>query len=166
MGDRVFLFFLSSRPIQTILCPKIVEDLYTKHNKYFDKHDLIKLLLAPMLGASILLADTDETWRAKRKALAPTFYKGRLPGLIDIAKNSVRKTLARIKSLPANQDGTIKLDLISEVSRMQSRIMLDCIIGEDITEMSMDFWKNGKCVQENTVFVLRQTFSDLILRLS
>jgi cytochrome P450 len=165
-GDRVFMCFLSSSTIQTILCPKIVEDLYTKHNKYFDKHDLVRELLSPMLGSSILLADTNETWRAKRKALAPTFYKGRLPGLIDIATNSVRKTLARIKSFPVNSDGAIKIDLISEVSRMQSRIMLDCILGEDITELNMDFWKDGKCVQENTVFVLRQTFADLISRLS
>lgn len=44
--------------------------------------------------------------------------------------------------------------------------MLDCAIGEDITELMMDFWENGQCRQENTVFVLRTTFQSLLTRIS
>lgn len=92
----VLLFFLNHQPFLNIACPKIVEDMYTKQNKYFDKHELIRELTRRLTGDSILFADTNETWRNRRKALAPTFYKGKLVNMVEIAKGSVRKTINRL----------------------------------------------------------------------
>ena len=43
--------------------PKIVQELYTTHNKLFDKHPVIKELTLEFLGKSILFAETNPIWK-------------------------------------------------------------------------------------------------------
>jgi hypothetical protein len=49
-------YFFSYKPTIYIRDPKLLEELYVKHNKYFDKYPVIKNLLNPLMGDSILLS--------------------------------------------------------------------------------------------------------------
>jgi cytochrome P450 len=78
-----------------ILDVNVVQELYTTQNKYFNKHPIVRDLTLQLTGRSILFADTDEMWRKRRTALGPAFYKGKLIQMTDLAKESMRGTLAR-----------------------------------------------------------------------
>jgi len=58
--------------------PAHLNELYVTKNKYFDKHPLIRNLLYPLMGESILLSDSSELWGKKRKTLSTAFYKEKL----------------------------------------------------------------------------------------
>jgi cytochrome P450 len=66
--------------------PKIVQELYTTNNKYFDKHPIVRDVTMRLLGNSILFADTDREWRKRRTAFSPAFYKGKLVQMVETAK--------------------------------------------------------------------------------
>jgi hypothetical protein len=42
--------------------PKIVQDMYTTHNKYFDKASIIQISLNRLIGRSLLVAETTPEW--------------------------------------------------------------------------------------------------------
>jgi len=69
------LVFKAHLPVLFIHDPDVVHDLYNKHNKFFDKHPIVKHLTDPLMGRSILFANTDPDWKARRSALSPAFYK-------------------------------------------------------------------------------------------
>ena len=91
--------WISNDAILVISDVKVVEAMYTTKNKYFDKHPLVKDISACLTGESILFAETTDDWRTSRKAISPAFYKGRLENLVDIARQSVAKTLMRFKAI-------------------------------------------------------------------
>ena len=78
---------------------RVVEAMYTTKNKYFDKHEMFYRLTKVLMGDSILFSETTQEWRAARKALAPSFYKGKLVQMVELAKVSMRRTLAQFKKL-------------------------------------------------------------------
>ena len=72
------MYFADSDPTLHISDPKVVQDLYTIHNKYFDKHPIVREATIHLLGDSILFSDTNAEWRKRRTAFSPAFYKGKL----------------------------------------------------------------------------------------
>jgi len=158
-GDYVSnaVMWISPEPMVLLCDPKNLEALYTTHNKSFDKHELVKLLTMELTGRSILFAESNPEWRARRKALAPAFYKGKLVKMIEIAKSCVRKTLKHLEGLGEFGVKT-KIDLIGEMSSMNIRILLECALGIDITEDMLPYWENGKLVQKDVPYVLRTCF--------
>jgi cytochrome P450 len=73
--------------------PKIVQDMCTRQNVYFDKHPLVLNLIKRMLGGGILFSQTDADWRKRRSAVSPAFYRGKLVKLFETAKGAVAETL-------------------------------------------------------------------------
>lgn len=63
--------------------------------------------------------------------MSPAFYKGKLQGLVEIAKRSVRETIRHFESLCAN--GPVEIDMIHEISESVTQMMLKCIFGEDLS---------------------------------
>jgi cytochrome P450 len=80
------LSFGPNEPYLHISDPKIVQELYTTNNKYFDKHPIVRDVTMRLLGNSILFADTDREWRKRRTAFSPAFYKGKLVQMVETAK--------------------------------------------------------------------------------
>lgn len=78
--------FVSNQAGLGIFDVKVVEAMYTTKNKYFDKHSLTGDLAFCLTGDSILFANTTDDWRKSRKAMSPAFYKGKLEGLVLMAK--------------------------------------------------------------------------------
>jgi cytochrome P450 len=63
-----------------------LDEIYVKKNKYFDKFPLIKNLLYPLMGDSILLDATSDSWGNRRKSLSTAFYKEKLLKMIELVK--------------------------------------------------------------------------------
>lgn len=137
--------------------PNVVEAMYTTKNKYFNKHPHIKDLTMCLLGKSILLAETSQEWKEARKTLAPAFYKGKLIGLVELARESVRFTVNQLKGIIAKspKGKAAEIDLIHEMSVMLVRILLVCALGEDVGGQEINYWKNGKLIKVNVAYSLR-----------
>ena len=159
--------YWTNEPWLLISDPVIVEAMYTTKNKFFNKHPMMKNLLYPMTGDSMLFAETSAEWRNRRKTIAPAFYKGKLLKMIEIARESVRFSINHLKKLVKDSNGEkTQIDLIEEVSKMNIRILLICALGEDISELKIDYWHKGKLEKRSIPFSLRETFGLLVTRLA
>ena len=49
---------------------------------------------------------------------------------------------------------------------MQARILLVCAFGVDYAEETVDFWISGRRTQKTLAFSLRETFANLVNRIS
>ena len=118
--------------------PDVVEAMYTTKNCFFDKHPIVKELLFCLTGESILLAETNKEWKEARKIISPSLYKGKLKGLTELTKESVRYSLNNMRS--SLRSGAKSFDLIQEINTMMIRILLICALGEDVSEEKVDYW--------------------------
>ena len=87
--EPAFVCWLCNDPNVLIADCEIVQAMFTTQNAAFSKHPLIKDLCLRMLGDGILLASTNAVWRNRRHAISPAFYKGKLIGLLELAKGCV-----------------------------------------------------------------------------
>jgi len=79
--------------------------------------------------------------------------------MMDIAKQAMRKTHKRLETLALKGDGKpVTIDLVTEFNNMTARILLMCAIGEDVTEMEIDYWQGGKVIKKSLSDALRETF--------
>jgi cytochrome P450 len=143
--------------------PKIVQDMYTTHNKYFDKASFIQVVFSRLLGRSILTADTSPDWRKRRAAISPAFYKGKLVLMCNIAKDAMQTTISQWRKTINDQPRTI-FNFIEEMQNSSARVLLSCALGEDLSETNVDYHCNGKVEKRHISFVLRQTFHDSVMR--
>ena len=112
----------------------VVEAMYTTKNKYFNKHPIIKDLTNCLLGKSILFAETSKEWKEARKTLSPAFYKGKLLGMIEIARDSMKKSINRLRDIQAAaKSQKADIDLMYEINNVFVRILLTCALGEDVS---------------------------------
>ena len=84
--------------------------------------------------------------------------------MVDLAKTSMRRTLASFKKL-ASAGPRTTIDLVAETSMMTIRILLICALGEDLSEHELDYWHDGRLEKRNVAEVLRETFHGLITRM-
>ncbi len=94
-----YCIIVSSTPGVWLSDVKAIEELYTKYNHCFTKHPYIQQITECLLGRSILFNESNAEMKARRAALTPAFYKGKLQGIIDIAKAQVAKTMMRFDEL-------------------------------------------------------------------
>lgn len=137
------LYFADSDPMLHISDPKIVQDLYTTNNKFFDKHPIVRTAALRLLGNSILFADTNEEWKKRRTAFSPAFYKGKLVKMVDIAKECVRKTVGKWRTITGGKPRQ-RLNFMEEMQMMSGRIILTCALGEDISERLIPYRYKGR----------------------
>jgi cytochrome P450 len=104
------------------------------------------------MGGSILFSDTNENWRQRRKAMTPAFYKERLRGIVKLAAATVKNSIKRMKV-----DKERTFDIMEEILKTASEIILSCSMGEDSSTWEIDFWENGKCSKRDAAFVFRHT---------
>ena len=68
----------------------------------------------PLMGESILLSESSDLWKNKRKVLSASFYKDKLLKMIDLAKLMVKETVEELnKSFIQEQK---PFELIEEIS--------------------------------------------------
>lgn len=97
--NKTTILYPSHEPLLVIADVEVMESLYTTHNAHFDKHPIVQNLTLNLTGKSILFDESTPSWRQRRKGLSPAFYKGKLQGLIEISKDSVRETVMHLENL-------------------------------------------------------------------
>ena len=162
--SKVYVFFMTNDPCVSIIDPKVVGAMFTTHNQSFDKHPLVLNLTRRLLGDGILLSQTTALWRKRRSAVSPAFYKGKLVMLVELAKQMVYDTNNRWKML--SKSGKTRINFMEEVSNLHTKILLKCALGEDVSEMLIDFEANGKIEKKTVSYALRTTFHQQINRMS
>ena len=95
----IALVYFTAGTTIVISDPIVVEAMYTSKNKFFDKHPLVKELTLCLTGKSILFAETSREWKQARQTMSPAFYKGKLLGLVELARESVRFTTNNFKKI-------------------------------------------------------------------
>ena len=56
--------------------------------------------------------------------------------------------------------------MISEISNLMVRLLLSCVIGEDLSDTKVDYWINGQLTSQDLSFALRNCFSQTVNRLA
>lgn len=56
------------------------------------------------------------------------------------------------------------MDIVEEIARFSNKVLLTCVLGEDIGDTMMDYWIEGKLVKKDVSFALRDTFGKMIER--
>ena len=142
---------------------KVVQDLYVTHNRFFDKDPLIRSLVGELTGKSILFSDSNESWRTRRHALAPAFYKKKLEEMIEQAKGCLVQTLDRWNNYV--KAGPAPIDLINEISLAYTRILLACAVGDNLDGVEVDYWEKGTLSRRDVPSAVRLTFANCLHRL-
>lgn len=133
-GAKNIVGFTCTEPTLCIGDVKVVQQLYTTHNKYFDKHPMIRDFTMRMLGNSLLFADTNQEWRKRRTAMSAAFYKGKLLKLLDITKGCVKETFEKWKTheelrsgLQSSQSQTFPFS--NEMGLLITKVLRLCTLG-------------------------------------
>lgn len=108
---------------------KVVESLYTTNNQYFDKHPIVFEATRRLTGQSILFGETNDNQKAKRKAMSPAFYKGKLQNMVDTAEQEIRKQIRKYKVACESNNGEITIDMVNDINNLLVRLLLACVIG-------------------------------------
>lgn len=61
--NKTSVVFAGSQPLVVLHDVKALEQLYTTHNKHFDKHPSVQMITLPLTGKSILFDETSTNWR-------------------------------------------------------------------------------------------------------
>lgn len=94
--------------------------------------------------------------------MTPAFYKGKLQGLVEISKQSVKNTCKHFEDLC--KDGPAKIDMIKEISDMMTSLILNCVLSEDLSLTKLDYYENGRVTKKDVSFLLRTCFQKSLER--
>ena len=72
------MFQFCGRHVLCVGDPVAVQDMMVTKNAHIDKTELFERVVKSLFGNSFLFSQSDEVWKAKRKAMAHAFYKNRL----------------------------------------------------------------------------------------
>lgn len=95
-GDNqpgIFGMFLAFYPTIMISDLDMMNELYQTKNKIFDKHPLVRNCMKPLLGDTIIFAETTDDWSQRRKSLSTIFYKEKMIRMVDTIKNVIKHKL-------------------------------------------------------------------------
>jgi len=113
--------------------PEIVQEMLGQKNAQIDKTGAFKGIFKNLFGNSFVFNKSDETWRAKRKAVAHAFYKDRLVHMLDILKEQVSEVQADwVEQINASKDGSVEIDLSQDLHRLFQKFLTVIVLGEDV----------------------------------
>lgn len=82
-----------------------------------------------------MFGKTDESWKAKRKAVAHAFYKDRLVHMLDILKTIVSEFQAKwVSQIDSSKDGSIEIDLSKDMQHLFQKFLTVIVLGDDIND--------------------------------
>ena len=153
--------------------PEVVQDAFTFKNQELDKTEQNGLYFKPILGESFLFSQTDEHWKAKRKACAHAFYKDRLTLMLDTLKEQILKNFERWQEEIGKSDGSTVINIQYEFERIFSRNIITIAFGEDISdekfEIMVETPKGSKNFTPKMVSIreaLHETFENYVVGLN
>lgn len=76
--------------------------------------------------------------------------------MVEISKESVRQTIKHLNE--KFTDGPLEVDMIFEVSKMMTSLLLCCVLGQDESSTQLDYYENGRLIKKDLSFMLRTCF--------
>jgi cytochrome P450 len=131
--ERAFEFqFFSTRVLarRVFICnsPDTVQYAFNAHNASFErKSPQMRHALAPLLGDGLFISD-GETWRTRRRIVAPIVQASRVAEFAPIMVETVLEARARWESLPAPAN----IDVLSEMAQLTAEIICRTIFGRQL----------------------------------
>lgn len=83
--------------------------------------------------------------------------------MTDIVKECMRLKVLEIRDKFARTGQA--MDLISEISNIQVKVLLECAFGEDVSHLKLDYYQNDVKTQKSVAFILRDTFHKCLAKL-
>jgi cytochrome P450 len=109
--------------------PDTVQYAFSTRNSSFErKSPQMRHALAPLLGDGLFISD-GETWRRRRKLVAPIIHVSRLGEFAPVMVDTILETRARWAALPKG-DGEI--DALSEMAELTAEIICRTIFGRQL----------------------------------
>lgn len=103
--------------------PDMIEHVLLTNAANYNKPDLVKRVLYPMIGQGLIMADGD-LWRSQRKLVAPNFAPGAVAGLTATMVNAVEREMAHWP-----QSG--RIDIAEAATHTTMRIITDALFSGD-----------------------------------
>lgn len=123
-----------TRRIHIVSTPDVVREVFV------DKADCVarktaqqRRALAPLAGDGLIISDGD-TWRLRRRAVAPVTHVSRLPALAQAMSAGAADLVRRWSALPAGTE----LDIGAEMARLAAKIIVDAIFGRGVDAQLAD----------------------------
>ena len=105
--------------------PCLVRDFMVKHTEQVEKAPVMQHMFSDLLGESFLFAKGDETWKMKRKACTPGFYKEKLTKLIHAMKQSTAEMSKEwLKCIEMTKEKQITINMTEEMVRIYTKTIL------------------------------------------
>ena len=118
--------------------PDVVQDMYGKHNKNIDKHNLIDEFFSPIFKNTFVTMPTNDEWKTKRKACAHMFFKSKLKIMTGVFQQHLNKSCDKwLSEIKAN--GETRIDISVEYERVFAHATNHICFGEDFNDDKFDF---------------------------
>jgi cytochrome P450 len=118
---------------KTFLCnsPASVQFAFSKNNHSFErKAPQMRFALKPLLGNGLFISD-GETWRARRRAVAPIIHANQLPRFAEMMVKAAVET-GRGWQSRMTDDGIVKLDMLAEMAHLTANIISRTVFGNEL----------------------------------
>ena len=117
----------------------IAHDIFYTKNKYFDKGSDWEGVFEDLAPTAFVYAKGDESWKAKRKASAHAFAKGRLAKMIEMMKDQLMVRIDKwLEEIKSSEDGKTIIDINKEFGEIICQNILTINFGEDISQTLVD----------------------------
>ena len=147
----------------------MAHEVFVQKNVYMDKSPETALIFECIIGHSVFLSQSDQIWRAKRKALAHAFYREKLTHMNESLEKIILKKMARwSKEIEAK--GWIEIYETIELRNIFSRHIIYVSFGEDISEELVWYntkesgkWENVEMTWAESIYLLFHQITDRYL---
>ena len=121
--EPIFTSRFAGRDVMFVMAPDLVRDVLVTASDSFDKGDLTRRALRPVLGEALLTAEGDH-WRWQRRAAAPTFRPDAMAPYFPAVQAAIDRRLAQWSAMP---DCAI-VDVAHEMMRTTFDAILDAML--------------------------------------
>jgi len=116
---------LFARKIFLCNSPETVQFVFGQHNAEFErKSPQMRYSLLPLLGDGLFASD-GETWRKRRRIVAPIIHISRLPSFAPVMIETVAELRDRWAKLPAGAE----VDVLSEMAKLTAEVICRTVFG-------------------------------------
>lgn len=112
--------------------PEVVQDIFVGKNALMDKEQTFKIMMTDALGEALLVQETNDSWRKKRKASAHAFYKERMTHMLETLKDLSSDMVEQISG-SISGSGSCEVDIAHEFEKLFSRNIITVSFGEDVS---------------------------------
>ena len=118
--------------------PEVIKDMFDMKKAQINRPEIVKGCTYNWSGNLMILVKTDDSWRAKRKAIAHTFFKNQLIAMLDKLKHYTMEAQKRwLEEIRASKDGSTKINMTTEVLKIQQNFLMHIVFGKNVEAISV-----------------------------